>query len=387
MMRSAVGLAVLLFSASGAAPRGLEWEHLRLISPHFAGTSIEARQTVQDDVVLAGREVEVSGTVYGDVLAVAGSARFPGTVVGDINALARSVEIDGTAYDDARVICNEATVGTFIASNLDAWCRSIRLAPGSEIGGSAGFLALECELLGTIVGDVRGVARRVTIGGYVDGDVDLLFSESLTLLPGTRIEGDLHYLSYEPALIPEEVSVGGSIEHTTLPRTPRRAFELAARWILPAALLTLFVVGVVFVSIAPRFTVHAAQTLSTYPVKSIVSSIVILFGMPFLLLALGVTLVGLPLALVGAALYLTALLLTPPLFAVIVGRAILRRRRAGPEPSPYVALILGFVPVALLLGFGYTRLITCGIAVLLGLGAAALTAWGRYRQLRRSGLI
>jgi hypothetical protein len=386
-MRSAVGLAILLLLASSAAPRGLEWEDVRLISPHFAGRSIEPRRTVQDDVVLAGREVEVSGTVYGDVLAVAGSARFPGTVVGDINVLARSVEIDGTAYDDARLICSEATVGTFIASNLDAWCRSVRLAPGSEIGGSAGFLAVDCELLGTIVGNVRGVARRVTIGGYVDGDVDLLFSESLTLLPGTSIGGNLHYLSYEPALIPEDVTVGGSIEHTILPRTPHRVLELARRWIIPAALLTLFVVGLVFVSIAPRFSIQAAQTLSVSPVKSVVSSILIFLGTPFLLLGLAVSLIGLPLALVGAALYFTALLVAPSLFAVIVGRALLRRRHIGPEPSPYVALILGFVPVALSLGFEYTRLIACGIAVLFGLGAAALTAWDRYRQLRRSGLI
>jgi cytoskeletal protein CcmA (bactofilin family) len=386
-MRTCLGIIVLFLAACQAHSQGPRWEHLRFISPRFSGASVEARQTIQDDVTLLGSSVEVAGTVYGDVLAIGAVAHFPGTVAGDILAIARTVDIDGTVYDDARIVSANASVGTFVASNLDAWCSSLRLAPGSEIGGSVSVVTGDCEVFGTIIGDLRGVARQTTIGGHIAGDVELLVAESLTFLPGTRIDGDLSYISYQAATIPEGVEIRGAIQHTVPPDTPRRVLVHARRISRVVGLLSLFLVGLVLIGLAPQFTTVTAQTLSARPLASLLTSLCTIVGMPLLMIALAATLIGIPLAaLVGAA-YLVILCLSPILLSFMLGRGVLKLATRSSQPSSYASLIIGFVPVAILLALPYTRLLVWAIAVVLGLGSAVLTGWNRYRQARRLDII
>jgi hypothetical protein len=387
VIRLSVGLLVLLTSSSLAYPETSLQGHLEAIIPHFLGTSVEPRTLVQDDITLAGRAVLIEGTVYGDVLAFGESARFPGTIVGDIQVVARTVEIAGTIYDDVRVLSGEATMSTFVASNLDACCRSLHLSPGSEVGGSVSIVTGDCEALGGIVGDLRGAGRRITIDGHIGGDVELVVGEALTLLEGARIDGDLRYVSYDPAVVAEGAHVAGNIQQTIPPDAPRRILNQYRILRMALWLLALIALAAVLVTVAPNIAHKTAQAPLAHPFRTLGASLIVLAVLPLSILMLTASIVGIPLAVLVAALGLTLFCLSPLFLSLVLGRSLIRLASRSSEPSPYLSLAAGFPPTAILMSLSSTRTITWIAAAIIGLGALALSAWQQYLKARRSSLV
>lgn len=146
--------------------------------------TIEAGETVADDVFLTGKDVRMDGTVEGMLIVTGETITISGNVVGDVLAMGQTIQIDPSAVIDG---------------NVFAAGRDIRVegkVNGSLFGGSTSMLLAE----------KTEIARNVYYGGF-----------SLETRPGSTVKKDLFLGAYQGML-------SGSVERDL--RTASAALEL-----------------------------------------------------------------------------------------------------------------------------------------------------------------
>jgi uncharacterized Tic20 family protein len=228
----------------------------------------------------------------------------------------------------------------------------------------------------------RGITAgggTLQLGGPVGGKV-LAWAQNLSLGPNTRIAGDLDYYSERQAAI-SGGTVAGEVQYHPVEAQARQEpllnglFDFGGLvWLFGSAIL-----GALAIIFAPRASARAVELGRQQPLLTFGVGLLTLCAVPVVAVLIGVTLVGIPLALVVAALYWLGLLLAWPALGLVVGTEIARRVRRG-EPMPVLgALVVGLIVLHLL-----THLpIVGGLVAFLGLAFGLGLIVQSFRRWRR----
>jgi len=305
---------------------------------------VEEGETV-DSLQAVGGTVIVRGTVTGDVSAAGGDIRIEetGQVDGDLEGGAGSVTIAGTVAGDVEVGAGSVTV----AEN------------------------------GTVNGTFTAGAGTVVVDGTLEDDAEI-GAETIRLGETATIAGDLRY---DGDLEGNTDAVAGDIEED-----PALGVDVAptvqpfAAWLFAAYAFAInLLLGVILLALFPRFSDRVADSVATGPLRSGLVGLGVFVGVPILLIALAITVIGIPLSILGILLF--ALLLwigtVYGLFAIAAWVLSL----IGLD-NRWLALIVG-----LLVGAALTRVPIVGgvinlLVLLLGLGAIARALYGHRQTVR-----
>ena len=139
------------------------------------------------------------------------------------------------------------------------------------------------------------------------------------------------------------------------------------------------ILGALAIIFAPRASARAVELGRQQPLLTFGVGLLALCTVPLAALLIGVTLVGIPLALAVGALYWLGLLLAWPALGLVVGTELARRVRRG-EPLPVLgALVVGLIVLHLV-----THLpIVGGLVAFLGLAFGVGLIVQSFRRWRR----
>ena len=308
---------------------------------------VEEGETVSSVDALAG-SIVVRGTVTGDVSGAAGTIHVAesGRIGGSISGAAGDVRIDGV-----------------VGGDISAGSGNIRVTETATIGG-----------------DVSVGAGYVRIDGRIDGDVRI-GAETIVIGPNADIGGEFRYDAAEFTQDPAATVAGGVVEDPdlrgnvgtfTLPNWITTAYSLLANLLLGAILLALF----------PAFSARLAGRVSDEPAKTGGVGLLTLVGGPILLALVAITIIGIPLAVLGAIAFGLAIWVGVVYGQYAVGAWVLRQ--AGRDDR-WLALVAGLVGFAILDLIPVLGGVLVFGALLLGLGALALELRYSLRNRRRSG--
>jgi hypothetical protein len=325
-----------------------------------AGGSPSVREPVDGNLFAAGGRVDVDAPVAGDAMVAAGRLQLGASVGESLQAAAGQLFIGGKVGHDARVAGGRVEFG-----------------PSSAVGGSVAVAGGQVRLLGTIAGDVRAAGGRLLIDGTVGGDVISAVGD-VELGPNARIAGALRHrggnLQRDPAAV-----VAGGIQSawpfwSSVPEAPARGHPRGATigWGWTAALAVL---AALLLAVSPRFQARVTATLHQQPGLSLLFGALWLVCAPLLLLVLLLTVIGIPLTLLGAALYVALLPVAYVSTAIALGHAALRALRADAAPSwarqaAAAALVLAALSQAPRLPWLGASIVA--LVLIAGLGALAL---------------
>ncbi|ELZ20657.1 hypothetical protein C475_20378 [Halosimplex carlsbadense 2-9-1] len=327
------------------------------------GTGQFADQTVGADVVV-GPDETVS-----DLEVVSGDAVVHGTVEGDVEAAAGSVRITGEVTDDVEAAAGSVTVEGRVGGSVEAAAGSVDV--GSD---------------GVVEGDVDAAAGTVTVTGTVDGGVT--GSETVRLNEGATVRGDVTY--GETLDRAEGATVTGTVTHDESLGfdglqwgiTLGDLDDLGDLEILPSPLVSLvtglaaLVVGALLLVVFPDFSGEMVETVTDQPGRSAVAGLATMIAVPVGLLAVALTIVGLPLAFAGGAVFALSTWLALVYGEFLVGTRVLD---AADVDNRWAALVVGVVGIEVLAQIPlFGELLTFAV-VLLGLGTGALTIAARRR--------
>lgn len=304
---------------------------------------VDEGETVSEVSAVAGTVV-VRGTVTGDVSVLAGDVRVEegGTVEGDLSAAAGNVRISGT-----------------VNGVVSAGAGNVHVQETGTVGGNFDVGAGNVIIDGTIEGDATIGAETIRLGE------DAEIAGSLTY--DGELEGNLGAVQGDITRDPT-IGAGLATDFQPLATAVFAAYAFLLNLILGAILLFLF----------PRFSAEVADRVVTDPVRTGLIGLGLLIAIPVLLLALVITVVGIPLMLVGAIAFTLLAWIGVVYGRFAVGAWLLSLAEVD---NRWAALVVG-----LLLGAIFAQVPVIGgllnfLIFLLGFGALARGLYG-LRQSR-----
>lgn len=340
-----------------------------------AGQSATLNQpTIQRDAFVAGYDVGLTGVVQGDAHLAGFNVRDNAQVLGDIYAAGFSVDIAGSTGGDLTAMGNTVSVASAapVAGNVRLAGALVKVS--APVGGAALITARNLTLDAPIAGDLNFFGESISFGpnAKVSGKVTIQAPAEIAV-PATVAAADR--VSFQQLVAPDYASQAGkTAEHVVNSFWP-------AVWATGLWWLLLFVVGLAFIALSPKFVGGMQAVTERRPFRTL--------GLGFLAFASAIGLIPI------SAITLVGLLVTPLfiLFAVVMcalaylagvylfgGRVVgvltkldtVAKRAAALAVSIVVAGLLAMVPVV---GWLITLLI-----VVFGYGAMAqliIRRWAR----------
>lgn len=353
--------------------------------------TISSETVLNDDVYMAGGTVTVDGVVGGDVVAAAGLLTVNGQIEGDVIAAGGTVILDGTVSDSVRVAGGEVSISGQVRQDLVVFGGNVIMSKDSivqrDLVGGAGNI----RIAGKIGRDVRMAGGAVTISADV-GDDALVEADELIVASGATIDGDLRYKSPKKATVERGATIGGEVKHTIpekrvpVKRSPAAIFLvllLTKLW----SFVALGIVGLILSWLMPQKLISGGEKLSQSPWKSLGLGFALLVNVPIAIIIAMITIVGIPLAMITAAVYGIAIYGANIYVGFYIGDRILNRAKREKRPWPGYSVLLGLLILAVvrlvpILGFFVSLAV-----ILFGLGAMVIASYEIYKKARETSLV
>ncbi|AHG00602.1 hypothetical protein HALLA_19210 [Halostagnicola larsenii XH-48] len=326
------------------------------------GPGLVAAQSIEGPDGVDGTVTVDEGETVDSVEAFAGNVIVDGTVTGDVNAVAGNVYINGEVEGDVSVVSGNLEVAGAVNGDVSAAAGNVRLTEAGSVGGEfqAGGGAVFVD--GTIDGDATIGADTIELGetGVISGDLE--YSGDLQGETGV-VEGETTQTS--------SVGVGPVQGLEPIVTWLFALYTLALNLLLGAALLLLF----------PRFSAGVADRVASVPVRAGLVGLAVLIVVPIALIALAITVVGIPLSIVGGFVFALFVWIGIVYGRFAVAAWLLSLVGIG---NRWLALVVGLVGGAALAQIPIVGPAVNVLIFLLGLGALAMTLFSGRRRSRES---
>lgn len=319
------------------------------------------------DLLAGGDAVSISDSVPGDVMAGAGEVRFDGVTGGSLLAAGGEVFTLGRVDGSLRAAGGAVRVGSSVRRNVTAVGGAVEIRPEAVVERNAYLGAGAIQIAGTVHGDVYAGGEAVTVTGHVGGDLRVE-AEELTVGPDARIDGELRYRLAEDGIV--SIASGAVVAQGVHELEPR---EEGDDLMVPMLRLLAFLAfGIVVVATFPATSVRMVLPMQDRPAGAFGAGILCGVLTPIVVLVTAITLLGIPLALAGAALFGIVLYAAPILPSLWLGSAILQGRDLSVREGAVFAFMAGGFTIGLLCllpGIGWVVRV---LATALGIGAMVL---------------
>ena len=331
---------------------------------------------VNHDYFAHGRTVEISGIVNGDLYVLGGQVFIDGTINGDVLVAAGSVEISGEVSNNVRMLAGQALITGQIGRSLTGVAATIELSPSAAIGRNAVIVSGNADVKTRIVRNLRIYSSSVRISDRIGGKV-LAYVGRLRLTSKVVIDGSLEYWSNKNALIDPNAAVQGGVTHH-----PSFFYDFmhnkVFNWLkigskfagLVMNFLYSFIIGLVMLRYFPQRIERTIEMLNTKPAQSAVAGIVLIFLLPIVMLAMIITILGVPFALTLLSLTVIGFYTAKILSILWLSTHLFRRFEFKKHQRLYFAF--GLIVYFILSLIPYLGTVVTSAALILGIGGGVL---------------
>lgn len=355
---------------------------------------------IDDDFYAVAENITVDGSISGDLFGLSSQINIKGKIFQSANLACRYADHSGSIDGSLRWLGERLTINGRVGGSVLAAGVAIMIRQGSVVEKDVHAYAKEIDLDGNILGNVDCAGNTIRITGQIGGNVELT-AKKIIISPPAVIRGDLTYEteSEDQFTLEPGVTVIGTIawqppdqvEATESSGMTGIAFRIAA-------LLAAFIFGAILISL---FREYADESIHQLRDRTSVSLAAGLLG----LLALGLAIIVLGLALAGSAigsillsgdlpilgiivLVLSILMIPISSFitvsgavifysaqiivGLVVGHWLLRLIRPSASKMSKTSLLVGLIILTLTCAIPYVGLIVCFLAALVGSGSIIL---------------
>ncbi len=314
-----------------------------------AAGRVELRERVRRSAFITGGDVVISGPIERNLFAAGGDVRLEGRVDGRVRAAGGKIRVASTA----------------------------------RLEDSATFAGGTIEVEGEIRDRLRAFGDSIIINGTIGGDVEVA-GDDIRIGPDARIAGRVEYRSGSDVIVDPQAQVsGGVMEVERERRWLRKVGHGAAIAGGITVSLGMVLIGALLILAMPRFSREAAGTVEAKPLQSLGMGCVMLIGVPFAIIVLLVTIIGIPLALLLGFGYALLLLLGYLVGAIFLGDFVLGKVGAAKLDSGWwrvLAMFLALVVLAIVKQMPFIGGLAVFLLFLAGIGAFTMRTWRGFRR-------
>jgi cytoskeletal protein CcmA (bactofilin family) len=377
----------VLLALDGGGPAGS-------VAPALAAgraAGVPAAEVIDRDYFAAGPLVDIAGTVNGDVYAAGGQVLVDGRVNGDLLVAGGRVTLSGEVAHDVRVAGGQVSLGGTVGGNLTVLGGNVEVTPGAAIAGGVVAAGGNVHLAAPLGRGATIAAGSLIISNRVGGDVAAAVGV-LRLGSKAEIKGRVDYVSQHEATVDPGARIEGPLTRRLPPALPRPspaqvfAVVLTLSLVLVAAsFVSTLILGLLSVRYLPRYHRAAVDTLRDRPWAALGVGLVAALVTPVVGAMLLATALGLPLAVLLAAVYLVALYWGRIFALHRLGE--LTCRLFGATPRSAWVFVLGLVVYYLLALVPVVGWLLVLLVTLSGLGAELIARKDFYTAARSRELL
>lgn len=297
-------------------------------------------EPVVGDAFVAGDKVTTDANVSGDFFALSPTIEINQKIERSIFAFGQDVTITGASGYNAFVFADIIRLKGTIDHDVYIFAREIRIEDTAQIKGDVSLFANTISLAGTIGGSVSIHASDVTSSATIGKDFTS-YSRNLAFTGGS-VGGDLTYEAQETARGLDTVTITGQ---THFKQVATDGSANAFRSFLYSVLM-LFVTGAALLLLVPKKVQGVVREFTARWGVSFLYGIIAFILIPLACVFLVATVVGIPLAVIGIALYVVLLIAAVSMSYIIVGEMALRMLKTRNNNTWY-SLISGVLVVSL----------------------------------------
>lgn len=363
---SSLSLLLLVFLGLPDASRALD------LRPDD-DTHVGADQVVEDTLVCSGDVVTIDGTVDGDLFVAAERFSLRGRVTGNVFVLGREVEIAGQVGGSLLGAAERFNLAGRVDGSITFAAERLDVLDGARLSSDALLFAEGARLSGEAARDVTFGGDWLEVRGGIGRDLHVLGADRLSLLDGTRVGRNVHGRLWGAEAEIERASgaiVTGTVE--VVPESRMHEHYLSHYrdpgfyLMIVVAAAAAFLYGLLVHWIDPRLFAADLPDARSF-VRSVGIGFVICLAGPVALVLVGLTVVGIPIAVLGVFVLVASVYTGYVLAAGLVGRAIVTPSGPGLgafAPSLLAGVLLLWAAAAIPFVGPAIRV----IAVLFGLG-------------------
>lgn len=345
-------------------------------------------ELLADTLVASAETIDVVGDVEGDLLLLGERITIRGRVDGNVFAAGREVRVTGRIDGSLHTLCDRCILEGEVTGNLYAGAEDVTLAEDGSVGRDAHLFGSGVRVDGRTGRDLTAAGEWIELRGHV-GRSASTHSERISVLDEARIGADLRVAipDHGEADIAPGAAIGGELSER---RMERHLEDRSSRWLdagfylrIFIFLVSAFLVGLLLHAVLPSLFWGTLETTGDYA-RCLGVGFLTFVATPIALVLCAISVVGIPIAVLGVFAYLTLLFVSVIVVAALVGSAI-----TGSEPeSPHgfgTALLVGLVLLVVLMNLPWVGVVLRLLVGLAGLGLVVTTAQAGW-QRRRSAL-
>lgn len=335
-------------------------------------------QPVYENIVFkAGENINISGQMKDDVYLAGSNIMVSGIVEGDIMAAGAYIVIDAEVKGDVRVAGANVVIKNKIHQNLTVFSADLTIGEDAEIGKNIIFGSANAKFNGKINKNLYGGGANILLNNEILGNVYLGVDPegTLLLLPQANIYGNLEYTARETAELQSGAQIQQQEKFSQL--TPKEAGKFLPQKILKSIywvawfvmLLGILLVGLLIIALFKNFTLKAVKSAEKNVLMYILKGLLFLIVTPFAIFILAMTIIGIPLALIAAAIYLIILYISKIFIAIYLGDKVIKLfNKKVKEIQLAWSMILGLVILYVLFAIPFLGMLIKLIVCLWGMG-------------------
>jgi len=326
--KSRTGISVfLLLAVTGGvvtppSANALEVRH----TDEIGMVSVTEAETINDTLVIVGETVVIDGSINGDLLAFGERVVINGTVHGNLITGAESISIRGEV--DGFVVTAGSSVelnGAIVGGDLWAAGESVRVDSDSRVARNVSIFGETLSVEGDVGRDLSVFGEILELSGSVGEDVEA-FTQRINLFGDARVEGDLRFRTSDETNLQQSATakIGGEVQflsESELFESNEYATGAFYKWEL-IRLVSAFMAGFALLWLIPELR-HLKLSGGVDGIKTTGIGLVSLVSLPIIALLLAITVIGIPLTIIGLFFYVFVIYFAKIVVASMLGQMLL----------------------------------------------------------------
>ena len=325
---------------------------------YIVGGDVSSAAPIMGDEIAVGGTIILSGAVSNDVAAAGGSVTIPATVSGDLRVMGGTIVVSGEVKGDVVAMGGQTDVS------------------GPGIGGDVFWAGSNLTITAPVTGNLHLRGAHVTIDAPVKGNI-YFSGETLTLGSRAVIAGTLSYSSPKEVVMKDGSQVTGAVNYDAATAMPDKntVAAIISLSLFAKFLMTFFcalILGLLLNAYSKELVVEAALQ----PMAELGRGFVTIVVLPVAAIVLLISVIGIPLGVLGLLCFVSALVYGSIAAPIIIGSILHRSIQKTPDfrvnwmtilTGAIVYSLLGIVPIV----GGLAK----AVLVLIAIGATVKIHW------------
>jgi predicted acyltransferase (DUF342 family) len=304
-----------------------------------------------------GSRIIIEENINNSLMILAQRIIIDSEIKGNLYAASSNIIINKPIYGDIFLASQYITINAPIYGNIRAYCQELTINKDSIIEGKLNSNAQEVIIRGEIKKDITIGATEVKIYGKIkNADIK---AQEIYLDPNAEIKGNIYYDS-ENYIINTNIIEGKLISSKEKDSFLKKNLGIILGFLF--SYISFLLVGLVLLKMPWMNIDSKINLLKNNFLKHILYGFLLFITIPLLLILLLISIVGIPLAILGAALYIGFLYTAKLYICVLLGKFLFKKHKRWKQFSLALFIYL------LLANISYIGIIVSTISILSGFG-------------------